>query len=195
MSMVWVWILVGAFIIDGIIRITMFLSDKRETYRILNGLWQDKSTKNLKELYSAFVSVTHINLKRFGIQGEFPVENVEIDGEYGAVGDKMNIGIGVVKNKSFIPTTEILTNMQKFVQNTGESFDSTSDAIEDKYIVEIFLKQDLMKQFLWDEKELFENVEIGDEVTVTFDEKECCHIGFLKKGDGNARKPNADISP
>jgi len=193
MSMVWVWILVGAFIVDGIIRISMFLSDKRETYKTLNGLWQEKLSKSLKELYTTFLKATHINLHRFGIQGEFPVEEVEVDSQYGAVGDKVNIGIGVVKDKSFIPTDEILANMQKFVQNTGESFDSNAEAIEDKYIVEVFLKHDLMKQFLWDEKELFYNVEIGDEVTITFDERECLHIGFLKKGDKNVGT-NANIS-
>jgi len=183
MNMIWVWILVCTFVIDGAIRIVMFLNDKRSTYRTLNGLWQDKTSRSLKDLYKTFLSAVNINLHRFGIQGEFPIEEIEINGNYGAVGDKVNIAIGVIKNKSFITTEEILANMQKFVQNTGESFDSVSEAIEDKYIVEIFLKHDLMKQFLWDEKELYNNVEIGDEVALTFDEKECFHIGFLKKGD------------
>jgi len=192
MNIIWIWILVGAFIVDGIIRISMFLSDKRTTYQTLNGLWQEKLSKSLKELYITFLKATSTNLYRFGIQGEFPVEDVEVDSQYGAVGDKVNIGIGIIKNKSFIATDEILNNMQKFVQNTGESFDSVDEAIEDKYIVEIFLKHDLVKQFLWDEKELFNNVKIGDEVTVTFDERECLHVGFLKKGDENVGT-NANI--
>jgi hypothetical protein len=193
MSIVWVWILIGAFIADGIIRVMMFLNDKRMTYYRLNSLWQEKTSMSLKELYKTFIKATDINLHRFGIRGEFPVQDVEVNREYGSVGDKVNIAIGIIKNKSFITTEEILNSMQKFVQNTGESFDSVSDAIEDKYIVEMFLKHDLMRQFMWDEKELFNNVEIGDEVTLTFDERECYHVGFLKKGDKDVGT-NANIS-
>ena len=171
----------------------MFLSDKRTTYRTLNNLWQEKLSLSMKQLYETFIKATSVNLGRFGINGEFPVEDVELNREYVWVGDEINVGIGVVKNKSFIATEDILVNMQKFVQNTGEGFDSTTEAIEDKYIVEIFLKHDLVKQFLWDEKALFNNVEIGDEVTLTFNEHECTGVGFLKKGEENVGT-NANIS-
>ena len=80
MNMIWVWILVCTFVIDGAIRIVMFLNDKRSTYRTLNGLWQDKTSRSLKDLYKTFLSAVNINLHRFGIQGEFPIEEIEING-------------------------------------------------------------------------------------------------------------------
>ena len=193
MSNVWIWILMGSFLIDGIIRIAMYLNDKRETYRTLNRLWQEKSSLSLKDLYKTFMGTIDLNLHRFGIVGTFSVDNVNLNGEYVWAGDTLNIGLGIIKNKSFVGTDDILSSMQNYVQNTGQSFDSTVDAIEDKYIVEIFLKHDIIKQFLWDDKDLFNNVDIGDEVTLAYSETTCTGVGYLKKGDKNVRK-NPDIS-
>ena len=66
MNMIWVWILVCTFVIDGAIRIVMFLNDKRSTYRTLNGLCQDKTSRSLKDLYKTFLSAVNINLAKAG---------------------------------------------------------------------------------------------------------------------------------
>ena len=193
MSMVWVWILVASFFVDGFIRIMMYLSDQRALYKKLNDLWQKKSTAGLADLYSTLKKAVDINLNRFGLIGPFPIDNVDLNGKYGWVGDTVYLGLGIIKNKSFVGTDEILSSMQSYVQSTGEHFDSTVDAISDKYIVEIFLKNDLTKQFLWDDEDLYNNVDVGDEVTLTYSEIECTGVGYPKKGDKDVGK-NANIS-
>jgi hypothetical protein len=190
MSIGWIITLVVAMVFDGIIRVVMFISDKRETYKALNTLWQQKATTGVNDLYSNFGQAINTNLHKFGIVGDFEVDQIKLGKKYGYVGDPTFVGKAIIKNKVYISPDDILNNMQSFIQNTGQSFDSTADAIEEKFIIEMYLKKDTTKQFTWDDRELFENVLIGDEVSVKYSDgvfgprSFFCHgIGFEKKGN------------
>jgi len=188
MSLVWIIVLFIAFIADAVIRISMFVNDKKETFNSLSTVWSKVAVDAQRDLHIKFAQTTKINLGRFGINGEFPVGDVDLNSAYDWAGEITNVGRGIVKNKSFVSSEEILENMQKFIQNTGESFESTSDAIADKHVVEIFLKNDITKEFLWENKTLYNNVEIGDEVTLKFDNIGCTGVGSRRKGDNDGNK-------
>jgi len=182
----WLILLVVAFFIDGVIRMVMYASDRMETLKDVEGLWKKQTSETSTKMYGAFSRAVDINLRRFGIVGSFGLDDIELSSDYGFVGDVHFIGLGIIKNKAFVGTDEILSSMQSFVQTTGESFDSTDDAILDKHIVEVFLKEDMSKHFTWDDKDLYNNVEIGDIVALSYSNIKCNGIGFLRKEQKDA---------
>jgi len=121
------------------------------------------------------------NLNRYGVVGNFKFGDFDFSAEYKTIGIPIYFTNGVIKNKLYISSDDITENMKNLIRNNPDiKIYATDDSISDKYFVEIFL-QDNMNEFIYNDKDLYENVEVGDEITVSHDEKKLLTLGFKLK--------------
>ena len=177
----WIITLAAAVTCDHFIRNFISNHNMSKSYNALNGIWKQKSSEGIKILYEKFIAAIALNLGRYGIIGKFDIEEVDLTGEYTYIGEPLNIGIGIVKNKVFYDTETILNGMQKYTQNSGNQFNATDEAIEDKYIVEIYAKHDTTKEFAWNDMGLYNNVEVGDELSMSYNDQQCLGVGYVER--------------
>jgi hypothetical protein len=72
--------------------------------------------------------------------------------------------------------------MANYVRKESKSFIADSVEIRNRYIVMIY-SQDNLRQFIWDDEELYNNVKAGDSVGLSYNEKEVLSVGYKTRGN------------
>ena len=157
------------------------IEDKKETMKKLKAL-EKKGVESIREADDIWNYAVTKNLERFGLVGNFNTADLDLDAEYRICGNPMNIDIGVVKEKLHITTDQIVENMAAYIKSRpGESdIYATDDSIHDKFLVGFYL-QNNFKPFLFNDKDLFDNVEIGDTVAIQYTGEFVSTVGYRLK--------------
>ena len=157
------------------------IEDKKETMKKLKAL-EKKGVKAIREADDIWNYAVTKNLERFGLVGNFNTADLDLNAEYGLCGNPMNIDIGIVKEKMQITTDQIVENMASYIKShpDDENVYATGDSIKDKYFVGFYL-QNNFKPFLFDDKDLFDNVEVGDTVAVQYTGELVATVGYRLK--------------
>jgi hypothetical protein len=148
--------------------------------------------KDFEKMTETFQKITNKNYEdminknhhRYGIEGIFDYSLKPTD-EFVVLGQPTFFGNGVVLEKLFITRDQVLEDMADFHLKTKKKFMANPDELRDRYIVKLYVQEN-MGQFVWDDKGLFENVEKGDMVAVSYDKEGILTVGYRLKGEQNA---------
>ena len=199
MTLVWILIifctLLVAFILDGHIRKKIYVADVALARLDAKKELGVKSQAFETIMNDSWKGLSHMNNFRYGIIGELDYD-IKPNDEYSGSGEQTFIGTGVVLDRKFISRKDVVDDMASFAQ-TGKKFVADPKELRDRYIIVMYL-QSTMNQFVWEDKELYENVEKGEKVCISYNEKGPLYVGYKLKGEqrgrGNNTKPkNMDM--
>ncbi len=179
-----------AYILDGRIRRKLYVTD------INLAKIQAKKELNIKSqafetvINDSWKGLTHLNNYRYGIIGELDY-NIKLTDEYGGSGEQTFIGTGIVLDRKFVSRKDIVNDMASFAQ-TGKKFVADPKDLRDRHIVVMYLQTN-MNQFVWEDKDLYDNVEKGEKVSISYNEKGPLYVGYKLKGARNDKNPKRKL--
>jgi hypothetical protein len=140
----------------------------------------DIIAKNMNKGYETMINKNH---HRYGIEGVFDY-NLKPEDKFVVLGNPTSFGNGIVLEKVFVTREQVVDDMAKFYQNKKKNFIANPDELRDRYMVKMYVQEN-MGQFVWDDKGLFDNVEKGDLVAVSYDKDGILTVGYRIKGESN----------
>ncbi|MHA1952500.1 MAG: hypothetical protein ACW96U_00950 [Candidatus Heimdallarchaeaceae archaeon] len=163
---------------DGSIRKKMYMNDM--------DLMREKTLSTTGEMEKTMISGFEIMLKmgmlKHGLVGTFDFNDLKPADVYKFSGQPTFIGVGVVLDKRYVTSDEVINDMANYVRKESKSFIADSVEIRNRYIVMIY-SQDNLRQFIWDDEELYNNVKAGDSVGLSYNEKEVLSVGYKTRGN------------
>ena len=180
-------VLFVAYLVDGWIRRKLYVTDVN--------LAKIQAKKELGVKSKAFETImndswkglSHMNNYRYGIIGELDYD-IKPNDEYSGSGEQTFIGTGIVLDRKFISRGDIVDDMAKFYQKNKKPFVADSKELRDRHIVVLYM-QNNRNEFIWEDKGLYDNVEQGEKVSVSYNEKGPLYIGYKLKGERNDSNP------
>lgn len=180
-----------AYILDGRIRKKLYITD-------LNlAKIQAKKELNIKSqafetvINDSWKGLTSMNNYRYGIIGDLDYDIKPTD-KYGGSGEQTFVGTGIVLERKFISRGDIVDDMAKFYQKSKKPFVADSKELRDRHIVVMYLQTN-MNQFVWEDKELYDNVEKGEKVSISYNDKGPLYVGYKLKGARNDSNPKRKL--
>lgn len=172
-----IWaIAVVAYIIDAKIKKKMYVTD------INLAKLQAKKELNVKQSTNqGWQEMIRVNSYRYGIIGEFDYD-IKPDDQYEISGKPTFVGTGIVLDRKFITSNDIVDDMAAFCQKSKKKFIADSKELRDRHIVVMYIQNNL-KQFIWDDEGLYNNVDKGDKVSISYNEKGPLLVGYKLKGE------------
>lgn len=169
-----------AYLLDGYIRRKLYVTEvnlaKLRAKKELGA--QPHATVGSK----AWIEMIQVNNFRYGIVGNFDYDIRPTD-IYELSGTQTFIATGVVLDKKRITKEEIVDDMASFAQ-TGKKFVADDKELRDRHIVVMYIQSN-MKEFIWDNKGLYDNIEKGESVSISYNEKGPLSVGYKLKGERN----------
>ena len=185
-------LLVIAYFLDGIIRHILYRGEVLKLRKESTDHFIKMFSQSREELNDAWEHLIKANSFRYGINGDFRVDDIFKEDAFGLVGNPITLGSGVVLDKQFISSTDLVDNMAKVLQNTKKKmkFDTTADMIEDKYFVHFYNQENINKKYTVTDKNLYNNVDEGDFLSLSLMEDKVLTIGYRVRGvrDENTNK-------
>lgn len=177
-----IWaVAVIAYIIDGRIKKKMYVTDiNLANIRIKKELdikFQQSTNLDWQEM-------VNVNSYRYGIIGKFDYDIKPTD-QFETSGEPTFIGTGIILDRQFVTRDDIINNMAAFYQKSKKNFVADPKELRDRHIVVIYIQDHDLKQFIWDDEGLYNNVDKGDRVSISYNEKGPLSIGYKLKGERN----------
>ncbi len=139
-----------------------------------------------------------MNNYRYGIIGELDYD-IKATDEYSGSGEQTFVGTGIVLDRKFISRGDIVDNMAEFYQKNKKPFIADPKELRDRHIVVMYLqtnwdgKDQAINQFIWEDKDLYDNVKKGEKVSVSYNEKGPLYVGYKLKGERNDSNPKRKL--
>lgn len=180
-----------AYIIDGWIRKKLYVTD-------IN-LAKIEAKKEFGTKSQAFESIVNkgwqglvvMNNHRHGIIGDLDYDIKPTD-KYGGSGEQTFVGTGIILDRQFVSREDIVNDMAAFYQKNKKTFIADPKELRDRHIVVMYI-QNNMNQFIWEDKDLYDNVEKGEKVSISYNEKGPLYIGYKLKGERNDPNPKRKL--
>ena len=176
------------YILDGYIRKKIYITDVNlAKIRAKKEVAQPHTTVGSK----AWMEMMQVNNFRYGIAGDFNYDIKPTD-VYELSGTQTFIATGVVLDKKFITKEEIVDDMATFAK-TGKKFVADPKELRDRHIVVMYIQNKDMKEFIWDNKGLYDNIEKGESVSISYNNKGPLSVGYKLKGERNDSNPKGKM--
>lgn len=170
-------VITAAWLLDARLRKKIYLVDSGLA-KINAQRDVDTIAKNMNKGYETMINKNHY---RYGINGTFDY-SLKPEDKFIVLGQPTSFGNGIVLEKIFVTREQVVDDMAKFFQNKKKNFIADPDELRDRYMVKMYVKENL-GQFVWDDKGLFDNVDEGDLVAVSYDKDGILTVGYKVKGE------------
>jgi len=157
----------------------------RKNFNIKSEKFEDSMSKSWQEVVS-------MNNYRYGITGDFSYDIHPTD-KYEVTGERTSIGTGIVLDKKHVTRDAILDDMTKFIKKK-KSFVADETELRERFVVVLYVQENL-QQVIWDNEGLYNNVDVGEKVAMSYNDKGPLSIGYRLKGvkDDRHTKRKLDV--
>jgi hypothetical protein len=180
-----------AYIIDGRIRKRLYVTDVNLAKIEAKKEFGTKSQAFEAIMNKGWQGLVSMNNNRHGIIGDLDYDIKPTD-KYGGSGERTFVGTGIVLDKQFVSRGDIVNDMAVFYQKNKKAFIADPKELRDRHIVVMYI-QDNMNQFIWEDKDLYDNVEKGEKVSISYNEKGPLYIGYKLRGEQNDPNPKKKL--
>jgi len=142
----------------------------------------EKYNEQKKNMFKDFFDYISDIMSIFSVGMFFNFDNFIQNTDYNLIGTQIFLTEGVVLDKKFISKDDMVDNIANSLKD-NVVINTSDDFVKDYYIVKIVSKHN-SKEYVFNNKSLYDNVEQSDIVFITVVDDEVHNIGFAKRRNG-----------